>query len=88
MIIDYGWSVRQAEQAVKSQAASGSKRPPRLKPDVTPTDPNIKAAETRLMRALTTGVKIIPGRKAGGKIEIEYYSTDDLNRIYEVILSK
>jgi len=88
MIIDYDWSVRQAEQAVKSQAESGSKRPPKLKPDVMPADPNIKAAETKLMRALATGVKIIPGRKTGGKIEIEYYSTDDLNRIYDAILSK
>jgi ParB family chromosome partitioning protein len=88
MIAEYGWSVRQAEQAVRSQAELGSKRPPKLKPDVTPTDPNIKAAETKLMRALSTGVKIVPGRKAGGKIEIEYYSTDDLNRIYDAILSK
>ncbi len=41
------------------------------------------------MRTLNTGVKIIPGKKGlGGKIEIEYYSTDDLDRIYQVIISK
>jgi len=38
---------------------------------------------------LNTNVKIRPAiRGNGGKIEIEYYSTDDLNRIYGVILGK
>jgi hypothetical protein len=41
------------------------------------------------MRRLNTNVKILPGRKgAGGKIEIEYYGTDDLDRIYELLMNK
>jgi ParB family chromosome partitioning protein len=89
MIIDYGWSVRETERAIKSQRSSGlgKKPPPPDHPMVMPVDPNVKAAETRLMRKLATGVKIVPNRKgAGGKIEIEYYSTDDLNRLYDAIL--
>jgi len=33
-------------------------------------------------------VKIAPGKKgASGRIEIEYYSIDDLDRIYELIVN-
>ena len=52
-------------------------------------DANMKAAETKLMRSLKTNVKIVPGKKgASGKIEIEYYSIDDLDRIYELIVKQ
>ena len=48
-------------------------------------DANVKAAETKLMRSLKTNVKIVPGKKGtGGKIEIEYYGMDDLDRIYQL----
>lgn len=86
-VIDKGWSVRETEQAVKS----GNIRPlTAVKKVVSRTvDPNVKVAETKLLRRLNTNVKILPGKKgAGGKIEIEYYSTDDLDRIYELILGK
>ncbi|MGE3466809.1 MAG: ParB/RepB/Spo0J family partition protein [Pyrinomonadaceae bacterium] len=87
-ILEQGISVRQTEKAVKHLAKS-----PQMpdKKQVTPrvVDPNVKSAETRLMRSLGTNVKIQPAKKgSGGKIEIEYYSTDDLDRIYRVILSK
>lgn len=87
-IIDYGLSVRETEKTVKRLSQSGSQNVE--KKGVTRlVDANEKAAATRLMRALNTSVKIIPGKKGvGGKIEIEYYSTDDLDRIYWVILSK
>ena len=89
MITEYGWSVRETERAVKSQAREGSKRTVPEPPTVRPVDPNVKAAETRLMRRLSTNVKIIPqGKGTGGKIEIEYYNADDLNRIYDAILSQ
>jgi ParB family chromosome partitioning protein len=90
MIIQFGWSVRETERAIKSQKPSGTGT--RAAPDppmVMPVDPNVKAAETRLMRKLSTGVKIIPARRGGGgKIEIEYYSASDLDRIYDAILDK
>lgn len=86
-IIDYGLSVREAEKAVKRLAKKPQNTDTK---EVTRTvDANVKAAETRLMRTLNTNVKIRPAiRGKGGKIEIEYYSTDDLNRIYDVILGK
>lgn len=86
--IDNGWSVRETERAVKRMAEKPSRAGVEKQGLVKP-DANVKAAETKLMRALTTNVKILPGKKGtGGKIEIEYYSTDDLDRIYELLLNK
>ena len=86
-IIDYGLSVRESEKAVKRLAKSPQAAE---KKDVVRTvDANVKAAETRLMRSLNTNVKIRPaGKGTGGKIEIEYYNTDDLDRIYQAMLGK
>jgi hypothetical protein len=39
------------------------------------------------MRALGTNVKISPSAKGGGKIELEYYSESDLNRLYERLMN-
>ncbi len=85
--IDNGWSVRETERAVKKAAKS---------PQITDNkavsrtlDANVKAAETKLMRSLNTNVKIIAGKKgSGGKIEIEYYGTDDLDRIFQLLIKK
>jgi ParB family chromosome partitioning protein len=86
-IINKGLSVREAEQAVRN-AGVGSQRVVNKTFNRT-IDPNTKVAETKLMRRLSTNVKILPGRKGtGGKIEIEYYTTSDLDRIYEVIIGK
>jgi hypothetical protein len=52
-------------------------------------DPNIKAAEVRMRRDLGTQVRVIPdGKGTGGKIEIEYYSDSDLDRIYQLVITK
>ncbi len=86
--IELGLTVREIEKAVK-RARSGKPPAVATAPAVGDTDANVKAAETKLMRTLNTAVKIRPGRKGlGGKIEIEYYSTDDLDRIYQVIIGK
>ena len=88
LAIDAGWSVRETERAVK-KARSVKPRTTENKGFSHTIDANVKAAETKLMRALNTSVKIIPGKKgAGGKIEIEYYGTDDLDRVFQLIMKK
>ena len=85
-IVAQGLSVREAERRIKS-----AKRTPKEKaePQARVADPNVKVAETRMMRHLSTNVKILPAKKGtGGKIEIEYYGIDDLNRIYEMLTHK
>lgn len=86
--IDLGWSVREAEKAVKRLGA----RPLQTSENKAVSksvDANVKAAETKLMRRLSTNVKIVPGKKgSSGKIEIEYYGPDDLDRLYMLLMNK
>ena len=52
--------------------------------DEVKTDPNVKAAIEEMQRVLGTRVRIVEkAKKKGGRIEIEYYSRDDLDRIYD-----
>lgn len=86
-IIDFGLSVRETEKTIKRMSRSATQTTDK-KGLTRVVDANVKAAETRLMRALSTNVKIKPDKKGnGGKIEIEYYSVDDLDRIYRTILT-
>ena len=86
-IIDGGLSVREAEKAVKR--VRRHPQPVDNKGVTASVDPNVKAAETKLMRRFNSNVKIIPGRKGpGGKIEIEYYGPEDLDRIYELLMNR
>ena len=88
LAIESGWSVRDIERAIRKR---GSYKTQGVgKKDVSRAgDANVKAAETKLMRALNTNVKIVPGKKGmGGKIEIEFYGTDDLDRLFQLIIKK
>ena len=76
-----GYSVRQVERLVKRV---NEPREPGEKPL---EDPNIKAAVSELESALGTRVRIVERTEQRGRIEIEYYSQDELQRLYEMILS-
>ena len=45
-----------------------------------------KPPQTELERVLQTRVKIVELSEQRGRIEIEYYSQDELERLYEQIL--
>lgn len=79
-IIEKQMSVREAERTIRS-AASANNISKRVK--IT-KDANMRSAETKLMRSLGTNVKITPnGKGNAGKIEIEYYNLDDLDRLFQ-----
>ena len=81
-VIDGGLSVRATEHLVR-KAVEGS--PAKTASAV---DPNIRAAETKLRRALGTQVRIVQLRGEGpGKIEISFFSNQDLDRVYNLLLS-
>lgn len=81
-VIDGGLSVRATEHLVR-KAVEGT--PAKTASAV---DPNIRAAETKLRRALGTQVRIIQLRGEGqGKVEISFFSNQDLDRIYNLLLS-
>ena len=50
-------------------------------------DPNVKAAIAEMERILGTKVRIVEKNGQRGRIEIEYYSPEDLDRIYSAIVS-
>ena len=80
-IIDGGLSVRATEQLV--QKATEEK--PARRPAPQAVDPNIKAAEMKLRRALGTQVKILQAADGRGKVEISFFNTQDLDRIYNLL---
>jgi len=85
-IIDFNLTVREAERMIKKKEGKPVNAEDKAVTAI--KDPNVRVAETKLMRALGTNVKISPGRKDGeGKIEIEYYSSTDLDRLYERLLN-
>ena len=77
-----GWSVRQIERT--TQKMLDGRQPKHV--DEVEADPNVKAAIAELQRVLGTRVRIVEGARKKGKLEIEYYSQEDLDRIYEVIV--
>ena len=76
-----GLSVRQVERLIQRMTLS---REPKSVDEVL-EDPNVKAAVAELERVLGTRVRIVPKSEQRGRIEIEYYSPEDLDRIYELI---
>lgn len=83
-IIDGGLSVRATEQLV--QKATEEKPARRTAPQA--VDPNIKAAETKLRRALGTQVKIFQAPDGRGRLEISFFNTQDLDRIYSLLMPR
>jgi len=79
-IVTQGLSVRTVEKLV---AKSTAPSPPAV-PEV--LDPNMRAAIDEMKRALGTQVRIVEGTDGRGRIEIDYYSPDDLERIYNHIV--
>jgi ParB family chromosome partitioning protein len=84
-VIEMSLSVRETEKAVKRIGKEDSQTIEN-KRFIYTNDANVQAAETKLCRHLGTKVQILPdGKGTGGKIEIEYYSDSDLDRIYGML---
>lgn len=79
-----GWSVRQMERTTQKMMEG---RKPKTVDEVA-ADPNVKAAIQELERVLGTKVRIIEKAKQKGRIKIEYYSSEDLDRIYGAIVGE
>lgn len=80
-----GLSVRQVERSVQNlnepRDPGSPKEPPKL-------DPNVKAAVDELERVLGTRVRIVEKSPKRGRIEIDYFTQEDLDRIYELIVGE
>ena len=76
-ILSFGLNVRDVEKKTRKKTSS-SKRPPTA-------DSFIREITDRLRKLLSTKVAVTQNRKGGGKITIEYYSNEELDRIIELI---
>jgi ParB family transcriptional regulator, chromosome partitioning protein len=86
-VIDQSLSVRETERAIKRIIAGASPATATLPPPKR-DDANIRAAENKLRRRLGTQVRVMPSQTgAGGKIEIEYYNDNDLDRLYQLLIA-
>jgi ParB family chromosome partitioning protein len=79
-----GWSVREMERT--TQKMLEGRKPKSV--DEVELDPNVKAAIQELERVLGTKVRIIEKARQKGRIEIDYYSPEDLDRIYAAIVGQ
>jgi ParB family chromosome partitioning protein len=81
-VVDRGLSVRDTEALVRRLAA-----PPRPPGAAPPADVHTRRAEEKLRFSLGTRVRIVRKGK-GGRIEIEFVSEDELNRLYEALTGR
>ena len=75
-------SVRETEALASKKPGAGGKSSGKSSPA---KDPNVTTFESELRRTLGTKVNLRPSGKESGKIEIEYYSYDDLERILDAL---
>lgn len=82
-IIDGGLSVRATETLVQKLTQEKSAKGTLTARAV---DPNVRAAETKLRRALGTQVKIHMAGDGRGRVEISFFNNQDLDRIYSLLM--
>lgn len=81
-VVDSNWSVRELEDAIAKM--NEKKAQPVKKEKAKKKDPFIVSLEEELREKFQTGVKIKQSKNRG-KIELEYYSKQDLERILEIL---
>jgi ParB family chromosome partitioning protein len=81
-IINDGLSVREVEKIVDHlRSAPVSKTPIKV-------DSNVKTAEKKLENRFGTKVKIHFNNKNGGRIQIDFFSQEELYRLYDLMIGK
>ncbi len=85
LVVTRGLSVREAEALAKRWAKQPRRRGPQRRGGE--LEAQLIALGDSLRQYLGTKINVIPKGK-GGRIEIAYYSSEDLERIVEVILGK
>ncbi|MFM7054804.1 MAG: ParB/RepB/Spo0J family partition protein, partial [Bacteroidota bacterium] len=82
-ILTKGISVRKVEEMVRT--SPGRKKPGSKNDGKAVNQPAYRDIEKRLENLLETKVEIKTGAKGSGKIMVSYYSTDDLNRLLDML---
>ena len=82
-VIAKGLSVREAEALARKMVRPT--RRGRARPRLRGGDPDLAQVTTELRAALGTKVEVLRGRR-GGRIAIQFYSDEDFERLYELLL--
>lgn len=85
-IVALGLSVRDVESRARQGAEPRKRRSAKAAADGKPRDAALDNAQEELRRYLQTDVRIANGEAGKGKLEIAYYSLDDLDRVIDLIL--
>jgi len=88
-IVAKGLTVRDVEQRARETSPTSSSRTTRRKTGERPSGLNaeLKRLQDELRRYLQTDVTITVGDRERGKIEIAFYSNDDLERVLDLVLA-
>jgi len=88
-IVAKGLTVRDVEQRARNAAPTSSTRTSRQKSGerASGLNPELKRLQDELRRHLQTDVTITVGEHERGKIEIAFYSSDDLERVLDLVLA-
>ena len=79
-----GLSVRELESRIaRARKAAHGESESRA---VSRKDPNVVAAEEKLQRTLGTKVRIFQDKKGAGRLEVHFFSAEELDRVYELML--
>ena len=85
LIVKQSLSVRQVESMVAIHTSKKLPAKPKPLAESDALDPNTRAAVLELERVLGTRVRVVGGQTRG-RIEISYFSQEDLTRIYDLIV--
>lgn len=87
-IVEQSLSVRETERAMKRVITGTDTTTATAKRAAPVEDVNVRNAESKLRRHLQTQVKITTyANREGGKLEIDFYSTDELDRLYQALMT-
>lgn len=89
-ILSESLSVRASERAARDLNGGGRRTPPprEPKPGAPALDPDTRAYVERIERRLQTKVTLHPTASGGGRLEINYFNLEDLERIGEMLLGE
>ena len=83
--VKLNFSVRALERTLQRWQMEGQEQERREKE---PIDPNVAAAVRRMEEALGTRVRVVPRGDGSGRVEIQYYSEEELHHIYQIVVGE
>ena len=90
-ILNQSLAVRVAERAARDINAgekTAARRPRIVKTPIAPLDPDTRAYVERIERRLQTKVTLHPTAEGGGKLEVNFFNLEDLERIGGLLLGE